>query len=65
MSASTTDRHKDHSKQYNVRVPVPLLAAFLAACRRRKLQPATVLRTLIQGFVEVSAESDDAAGDAA
>ncbi len=64
MRTPNTDRHKEHSKQYNVRVPVLLLRAFLDACRRRKLQPTAVLRTLIQGFVDVSADADEAAREA-
>ncbi|KVP75561.1 hypothetical protein WJ96_07585 [Burkholderia ubonensis] len=56
MSKKSTDRHKDHSRQYNVRIPTPLLEAFNAACKERDLLPAKVVRTLMQGFVDVSAE---------
>lgn len=62
MSTPKPDRHKDHSRQYNVRVPTPLLDSFNAACKSRGLKPAHVHRTLMQGFVDIVRE---AAGDAA
>lgn len=55
MNNKSNDRHKDHSRQYNVRVPVPLLEAFNETCRQRDLLPAAVVRTLMQGFVDISA----------
>jgi hypothetical protein len=54
MSNKSTDRHKDHSRQYNVRIPTPLLDSFNDACKARNLLPAVVMRTLMQGFVDVS-----------
>lgn len=56
MSTKSTDRHKDHSRQYNVRIPTPLLDAFNDTCQARGLLPAQVVRTLMQGFVDVAAE---------
>lgn len=56
MSKNSTDRHKDHSRQYNVRIPTPLREAFHAACKERDLLPAQVVRTLMQGFVDVAAD---------
>lgn len=57
MSKKPSDRHKDHSRQYNVRIPTPLQEAFQATCKERGLLPAQVMRTLMQGFVDVAAES--------
>jgi hypothetical protein len=54
MSKQSTDRHKDHSRQYNVRIPTQLLDSFNDACKARNLLPAVVVRTLMQGFVDVS-----------
>lgn len=56
MNKQSTDRHKDHSRQYNVRIPTPLLESFNAVCKERGLMPAKVVRTLLQGFVDVAAE---------
>ncbi|MBU9200450.1 hypothetical protein KTD31_03655 [Burkholderia multivorans] len=56
MSKPSSDRHKDHSRQYNVRVPTPLLDSFNAACHAQGLKPAIVVRNLMEGFVAVSAE---------
>lgn len=61
MSEKKGDRHKDHSRQYNVRVPNELLDAFSAACQAQKVQPATMVRTLMQGFVDVAKEAEKAA----
>ncbi|HDR9103551.1 hypothetical protein [Paraburkholderia sp. A3RO-2L] len=61
MSKSSSDRHKDHSRQYNVRVPNALLDAFNAACLAQGLKPAIVVRNLMEGFVAISAESAEAA----
>ena len=54
MSQKKADRHKDHSRQYNVRVPNELLGAFCSACKEQQVQPATMVRTLMQGFVDVA-----------
>ena len=61
MPKSQPDRHKDHSRQYNVRVPNALLDAFNAACKARGLKPAHVHRTLMQGFVDIVREDAEAA----
>jgi hypothetical protein len=55
MSNKSTDRHKDHSRQYNVRIPTQLLDAFNETCQAREMKPAVVVRTLLQGFVDVAA----------
>jgi hypothetical protein len=55
MDNKSNDRHKDHSRQYNVRIPTPLLDAFNETCKLRGLLPAAVVRTLMQGFVDISA----------
>lgn len=57
MSQKKADRHKDHSRQYNVRVPNELLDAFCSACQAQQVQPATMVRTLMQGFVDVAKET--------
>lgn len=54
MPKTTQDRHKDHSRQYNVRIPNELLDEFNAACAVRNLIPALMVRTLMQGFVDVA-----------
>lgn len=54
--SAKADRHKDDTQQYNVRIPKALRAEFIVACKARKLQPATIIRTLMQGFVDVSRE---------
>jgi hypothetical protein len=56
MPKKKPDRHKDHSRQYNVRVPNTLRDAFIAACASRGLVPAHVHRTLMQGFVDIVQE---------
>ncbi|KWA83833.1 hypothetical protein WL29_20935 [Burkholderia ubonensis] len=58
MNKKSTDRHKDHSRQYNVRIPTPLREAFHSACKERGLLPAQVVRTLMQGFVDVAADDN-------
>lgn len=58
MNKKPTDRHKDHSRQYNVRIPTPLREAFHAACKERGMLPAQVVRTLMQGFVDVATEAN-------
>ena len=60
MPKTKSDRHKDHSRQYNVRIPNQLLDAFNAACQSRGLKPAHVHRTLMQGFVDVAREDAEA-----
>lgn len=54
MPKPKSDRHKEHSKQYNVRIPNDLLDAFNKACHARMVPPAVMVRTLMQGFVDVS-----------
>lgn len=54
MPKPTPDRHKDHSRQYNVRVENHLLDAFIDVCNQRNLKPAQVTRTLMQGFVDIA-----------
>lgn len=61
MPKSSSDRHKDHSRQYNVRIPNALLDEFNAVCIARDLKPAVVVRTLMQGFVDVA--TDAASGE--
>jgi hypothetical protein len=55
MTNKSTDRHKDHSRQYNVRIPTQLLDSFNETCKARNMLPAVVVRTLMQGFVDVAA----------
>lgn len=57
MPKPAADRHKDHSTQYNVRIPKPLKAAYAAACRARGVLPADMTRTLMQGFVDLANEA--------
>jgi len=63
MPRIAPDRHKDHSRQYNVRIPNTLRAAFEAACKARGLKPALVTRSLMQGFVDL-VQDDKTGSDA-
>jgi hypothetical protein len=57
MSNPAPDRHKDHSRQYNVRVPNALMNEFNSVCKARGVKPALMLRTLMQGFVDVAQDT--------
>ncbi len=58
--STKNDRHSPTLRQYNVRVPQDLMAAFNQACKGQGVLPAQVIRTLMQGFVDVAAESGGA-----
>lgn len=59
MPKTSSDRHKDHSRQYNARVPIVLLDEFNALCLARDLKPAVVVRALMQGFVDVANSNEE------